>query len=465
MCRANLTLPVVIVVFLLVGTFQAQARPVSPYSPQRIADEAEVIVVGEVVEVTEAGRIPAEQTQWNAALLDMRAQVRVLRVYPHTEETKPAGGDLITVPYLAIDWENTRGLINGPFFTEFRAGDVYAFPLRRANGQPEAGWKLIAEEDNGLLVPCAKEAIEAPRDTGVEFLQAELAAAFAQGRYSDVYKAGKYLHELGSGYRTWPLYILIARHVGNDEARWLDIAVATCCAMPMPRPTIEQLRQGQGLRRPQGILASRVLRRVSDHNLDDRIIATAIEHAAVHQWGTGVLLSQNYRRHPTAVRLLTEALQARRPEAVYVAQSIIKEADHPLVPPAVRAAIRVLRAEEAVEFNNLRAACELIRDYGDEGDFDILLEEIEAAQTTDRDRYKRLWQSCAYVKNQRLIRIIRLVIEDRHPFSEKLRFCDLAGFELQRVTDVDFGLSSGQSAEEHEQALARARAWLAENPD
>jgi len=342
---------------------------------------------------------------------------------------------------------------------------VYAFPLRRANGKPEDGWKLIAEEDNGLLVPCVKEAIEGPRGAGVAFLAAELAGTFAQGQYRDVYKAGKYLGELSSGYRTWPLYILISRHIRDDEVRWLDIAVATHCAMGVPRPTIEQLRQRKGLRRPQGMLASRALRRVSDENLDDRVIATAIEHAAVHQWGTGVLLSQNYRRHPTAVRLLTEALQAGRPEAVYVAQYIIKDADHPLVPAAVHAAISVVRAQDSAEFSSLRPACELIRDYGDEGDFDILLEEIEAAQTTDRDRYKRLWRSCAYVKNQRLIRIIRLVIEDCRASSEDYRFCDLAGFELQRVTDVDFGLSSGQSAEEREQALARARAWLAENPD
>jgi len=128
MRRADVRLLLVIVALLLAGAFRGEARPVSPYSPQRIADEAEVIVVGEVMEATEVGRIPAEETHWNAPLLAMRARVRVLRVHARAtvgqptdmEETKPAGGDVIAIPYLEIDWENTRGLINGPFFTEFR---------------------------------------------------------------------------------------------------------------------------------------------------------------------------------------------------------------------------------------------------------------------------------------------------------------------------------------------------------
>ncbi len=311
MCRTSLKMSSVIGFALLLGAFQAQARLISPYHPRRIADEAEVIVVGEVIELTCAGAVPAEQTKWRTPLADMRARVRVLRCYPGAEETKLAAGDTISVPYLALQ-PQTSPMLNGPSFPSLSVGDVFAFPLCRANGEANVRWELLDEEDHGLLVPCVKPVIEAPRGTGVAFLLAELAGTFARGQYQDLIKAGRYVG--------WPpyadphlaraVYNRVAQQVADDEARWVNIFVATYCAMGSPRPSIGELLQGYTGSNPQAILSTMALAHIPDEGRDDRILATAIEHADVHRWGTGVMLSQNYPRLAAALPLTRETPEA-----------------------------------------------------------------------------------------------------------------------------------------------------------
>ena len=65
--------------FCLMLTNPVSARPIWPYNFARLAQDAAILVTGEVVETTVVEQIPAEKSRWHAALVRMRAGVRVLR--------------------------------------------------------------------------------------------------------------------------------------------------------------------------------------------------------------------------------------------------------------------------------------------------------------------------------------------------------------------------------------------------
>lgn len=442
------------------------ARPVYSWTMQELAKQADLLLVGEVLDVESAGTISPGQTHWTIPLLRMKASVRVLRVFPSSEKFTVATGDLISLEYQAIDRDKTNGVVNGPEFPSLSIGDVFAFPLRKATAGKEV-WKLIGEEDSGLLVPCAKEPLRAGAlNNGVEFLQLELAGTFTKGKYQEVFKAGTYLyyclhHGASESFDT--LFNLVTDHAGDDEPRWLEIAVATYCSMGGPRPKIADLLKTQAQASPQAALVAKALSHVQRTDLESNIITESLRHSQVHTWGTALTLSTNYPRHPTTLKLLARTLKNDQPEGLYIVRFLIRAKDHPLVRTAVSAATRMLTRSKSPDSGSIWAACELIRDYGDEKEFALLLDELKKAQNADRRRYRMLWQASAYAKNQRLIPICGIVLNDRGAFSEDLRFCDVAASELQRVTGADFGKTFKRGLAERDAAVEKARAWLRKN--
>ena len=441
----------------------ADARPVSFWNPKRIVAKAEVLVVAEVLEVTEQEHVAKERNRWKIPLLHMNARIRVKRFFEISGKHTIREAEPITLTYCAIDWENCKAIVNGPNFPDLSHGDIVVFPLRKTIRQGQDSWELIHEEDFGLLTPAVIEQLRLDSEvkTGIAFLRSELAGAFSTGRYETVFKAARYLSHLYDWDKQFEETCkLIARHVGDDQDRWLSIAVACYSAMGMPRPKIGDLPTSAEHRGLQAALAARALGHIDVDGLDDRFIALSMKQCTIHTWGTAVTISVNYSGHPTAIQFLKKALEAPTPEAVYIARYIIKEKGHPLCDAAVNAAASVLTQPDTSDSSGFRAACELIRDYGDEKAFALLLEDIRESQKTDRERYMKLWQACAYTKNRRLIPICRIVIDDRTACSDNLRFCDFAAFTLQRVTGENFGLSSTQTAAERETAIQKARDYL-----
>ena len=62
----------------IVGIESAAARPVRVWTMDEIADKAEVLLVGEIVEISAVEKIDADKTRWNTPLLRMAAKIRVL---------------------------------------------------------------------------------------------------------------------------------------------------------------------------------------------------------------------------------------------------------------------------------------------------------------------------------------------------------------------------------------------------
>ena len=445
----------------------AQARFIPTWTLEKISAEAEVLVVGEVRGVSKVGTIAAEQTPWKTPLLRMSATARVLRTFPDAGASGLKAGDLIVIGYKAVDRERSRGFVNGPMFPTLSPGDIFAFPLRKAASRPDGEWELIHEEDWGLLVPCIEQAPEgAAVESGADFLRAELATALARGRYSDVYRAAYFMQH----HRSWPtdssrhLWRLVEHLVGSDEQQWLDIAVASYCAMGIPRPKIGELRATPEAADERAMPAARALSHVSADGLDDRVITKAIRHCSLHAWGTGATLAINYREHPAAVKLLESGLRAGRPGTIYVAECLIKHNAHPLLPTALDAATRLLQQLASHEHPDFRAACQLVAAHGTEDDFALLVDQIKRAQAADVARCSRLWSSAVYeATRERAMRLCGLVIEDRRVIRADTRLCDSAAARLQYLTSGDFGFRFEKPTAERDEAVEKARAWLAQH--
>ncbi len=457
-------------VVLALAAAAATARPVQHWTLKKLAHDNDVLVVGEVLGTATVRAVPREQSRWQCALLEKAAKVRVLRTQPRRLAARLTPNEVLSIRYWALDLTKPVAIVNGPEFPEFHKGEVWVLPLRSVDGKGPERLALLGDEDFGLLVPAAAERLpEAGIEMDVEFLRAELAGAFARGRYADIVRAGTYLSRVYDAGEVAAVSRLVARHVGEHEARWLDIAVAAYCAMPMPRSKLAELLADGKRRRPAESLVALALARVRPEGRDARIIATAIDHVSLHAWGTAVTLADNYRRHPLTVTRLGQALAADAPDAVYVAAMLVRDREHPLLAAALPAARRRARLRERSQpgnwrgFNTLRAACELLRDYGSDEDFAALLDELRRAQTGDRERFMRLFQSVAYAKTRRLLPVCRLAIDDTGVLSGKTRFCDVAAFEAQHLSGVDFGVAAEQSRGERAKAIARVSAWLAEH--
>ena len=96
----------------------------------------------------------------------------------------------------------------------------------------------------------------------------------------------------------------------------------------------------------------------------------------------------------------------------------------------------------------------------------MLLGELKQAQKADLVRYTTIWQACAYVDHPRLLRVCRIVVDDRtdFPSAGDRRFCDAAALEVERLTAKRFGFVLGETTAARDKVIARIRAWLAEQP-
>jgi hypothetical protein len=195
-----------------------------------------------------------------------------------------------------------------------------------------------------------------------------------------------------------------------------------------------------------------------------------MKQAVTHPYGTAQMLLENYPTHPTTLRLVTRSLQQHKHEALFIADFLIRNADHPLVAVATTEAERVLQQARRND-DRLNAVCRLITEYGDDRQFNVLVALLKKAQRTDRERYYMLWRASSDCANPRVLRLCRIVIEDRatspvrvdQSQSQCWRFCDLAVFVVSHLTGVDFGLVKNQPEAAHDKAVERAKAWLAQN--
>lgn len=439
----------------MVITGAAQARPVRLWQMSDLAAKSDVIVVGEITQITEVAKIGAKDNRWNTPLLQMKATVRALRAAGHGTTAAPAKGALIAIPFKRVDWEAGSPAPDGPMYPDLRAGEVWAFPLRRpADGKP-GEWELIDEEDVGLLVPCARETTGGvgTGELGAPSLIAELAGAFVHGDDATLVRAAKYLRNFPwvPQEDTIPrLGDAIAAQLPRGDARWLTIAVFSQCASGIPHPTVAEMLAGGGEEFQGGPrLAALALAKTDRRGLEERFLREVLRCASASSttlWGAGGVLVSGYLHDPRMHRLLAEELRADKWEAVALAANLLRPASgaseaerEALLKETLPAARRLLTRERRPppgiynwEGNVLRpefeAAVRVIRDYGSQEDVDWLVTEFRRAQAEDRERYRSIWIGIRSDTTPRMVPFLRIVKDDQGMFAAGRRYCDDAAW-------------------------------------
>lgn len=439
-------------------------RPVSGYDFTRLGKEAVVLLTGEVVKTAAVGAIAAQDTHWHIPLTRMRAEVKVLRVAPAAKMKTPAIGTIITVGYEALAGQIPP---DGPNFPRLIAGQACVFPLRKAVKERQAEFEFINEENWGLQVPALKNLISpAPKDN-VEFLTFELANVFANGSDAEIDQAARYYI---SNLYTRPLADAVAKRLDatiNNQRRWLQIAVTVYSRSGTPRPTLTALATGAV---PNSVghltLVSTALAHIDPAKRDVLLIDTALQPTGDNAGMLGMLLAVNYPRHPHLIQRLSDMLAHDAPGSLVIAAAIVyTHQDSVLKPATLATAAREIKRRDGSNGNEFHNACTLIRDFGTNAQFAVLLAEIAAAKKADITRYKALWENCAYNKGPRAKVICRLYLDDRREAVSGYRFCDLAAGDLQYATGVNFFVvKSNPTRAQRDTAVKRAQAWLKVHP-
>src|SRR6266487_6174618 len=93
----------------IVGIESASARILRVWTMDDIADKAEVLLVGEIVEISAVAKIDADKTRWNTLMLRMAAKIRVLRTFKRNGAPAIQQEKQIVLVYEAVDRERGGG--------------------------------------------------------------------------------------------------------------------------------------------------------------------------------------------------------------------------------------------------------------------------------------------------------------------------------------------------------------------
>jgi hypothetical protein len=100
-----------------------------------------------------------------------------------------------------------------------------------------------------------------------------------------------------------------------------------------------------------------------------------------------------------------------------------------------------------------------LRDYGNDQELQQLAGLVRKYQALDREFYDVLWQYSTEADNPREVRVLAVVLRDRHIISGQTRVCDFAVGVLEHATGQHFG-AGGKTTTERDAAVSRALAWL-----
>lgn len=396
--------------FCLVLTLMCLGLPVRagfvPHaSLNQIADKSDVLVAGEVLEVQPVKAVP--NSSLKAA--NTKATVRVLRAYPAEAITSPT----IQVEYRTFgpQWQKDA---QGRLFTtdmsftaspSLRVGQRVVLPLNKPAVAAEA-WPFSIAEGLDLLVPIALRAPGFEAATSrLDFLENELAGALAQGDARELRAAVDYLfnvefYSYGAAGKALPdaIYRRAAARIGDDEGRWLDIAVSSLqnISRTTPRGSIAQFRVATKGQRPNKYwpLLTQALRHLhapSSTRFDqEKLIAALIAAKA------DVMLAENYSTNPQVLRYFGNGLAQGQPESLRRIMALLDNparavSSHPLILAALTGARRALAEKRPFAKTPFYEAVTLIRKYGDAGDWQFYMSELRRAQHTDSKRFAALY--------------------------------------------------------------------------
>lgn len=441
-------------------------------SIESIVDAAEIIVVGQVVELHDLGPVPTEETQWKTPLRRMEAAIRILRTHPIEKFESLAIGSVVSIQYLTRD-RDQPGLVRAPIFPHLVVQDIYAFPLQKQDPSKGSGWELIHERDSGFLISGSEQPFRPIGQpiSGEEFLRYETVGAFVHGNYQDISNAIPDIWHWRKLDDSTQLRKLLLDSIQDDTARWTQIALASYCTIARNNgPKLDSLPSTDEGVDERLNLMQLSLRMLPPNNSDILLIQAAVKHVQAYTFAMATVFSKNYSRHPEAIRLFLLALQHPTPEIGYITSRMIDGPNHPLTRATVRASMQMF--DEEMEFpsaGSIASVCRTLLQFGSNEEKNRLLAIYRQAASENRDLYEGLWmgvETCGNLTEQLLpfyadaLRDKSLYLRGHVPLRGR-RICDSAAGVLQFRSEVDFGYNYRQSESERDQAIERAKKWLA----
>ena len=424
---------------------------------------APVLVVGRVIDVQKAERVPDESLPWKSETWSTTAELEVLRSRAASGE--PVTEDRIRVHFLAYG-PSVKQFMNGypPPLPQLESGRVLILPLKENKNPASELWQLTADSGVDVTIPVRAEMTDLAASplTARAFLDREIANALGRGTAREVTAVANYMAGQSEDL-TGELMPLLEPAIGEDRERWAEVAADVMAAQGIPRPSIGDLLAAKAKPkdwpgRQSFFLAQAVLQRLKASPATDALlIRTWIEEAPQHAWGSANSLLE-FGDNPITTETLRQALRADIAGSSYIAWTLARNGHQATLSEALAQALKVTD-RPASDYNDLQGAAALLRDYGSDQELKQLADLVRKYQTADQKFYNLLWQFATEDKSSRGARVLAVVLRDRRIDSGEMRYCDFAVGVLEKAVGQRFG-SGGMTLKERDEAVSRALAWL-----
>ena len=178
-----------------------------------------------------------------------------------------------------------------------------------------------------------------------------------------------------------------------------------------------------------------------------------------YEWGSRDVLVQ-FKDSPLVIDGMKDRLSDDPAGSIYVAWGLIQNGQQAILPEALEAAVKLSRNPEEVSITRLQASSALLLDYGDESQFEVILESLRRLKYKNEFAYRKLFGTVGFSKNPRELRAAAILIDDFRPGYVTQRYCDVAAHSIQRLSGESFNIKQDMTREERDLAVERASVWV-----
>ena len=228
---------------------------------------------------------------------------------------------------------------------------------------------------------------------------------------------------------------LLTHSTGVDGERWTLIATSLVSVLGVPRPRIADFsdsKYGTNLESWKGSLVeASVQKAMSFSEGKENLIHQTLDISDLAAWGAGVTL-QEFAQEASLVRELDLMLKSRRPGALYIAYDMLKAGQNKIRAAAMAAALAYVN-DPSKNHSEIQAACQVIRDFGTEAQFNQLVRAIRKYQYEEPKHYDELWRNTIWSDNDRERTVLEILLADQRMYDASQRYSDIARNELARL--------------------------------
>jgi len=302
---------------------------------------------------------------------------------------------------------------------------------------------MVVDEGIGHIIPAAQTVPEFGHSAGSgrEFVLREIASVLNRGTPDELAAESMYLgmqQQLtphGTTAFSPDLLRLTTSAIGDAQDRRAVIAASLLVGLGTPRPTVAELRAGTGAAAvgnwPGSFLVA-VLQKLGASSMIDQRLAHDLFLISERTGGAGASVLAEFAGNPEAIQELRERLKSLRPGALYVARVVLNSGPTAIRADALAAAWRYIE-EPGSDRSDFNSACALIRDYGDDEQFNRLVQKIKDAEYQNQRFFDMLWSAILYSESPREKPVIEILMKDPRSVSWGPTYATIAANEASRL--------------------------------